>query len=1079
MKKLGIFLLTAIMMPAAFATILLIVPQHVEAQMVNRVLTGSVSNESGPVVGAALAIKGTTIATLTADDGTFTLEGLRPGDVIRVSFLGHKTQDILFSGQWQVTVRLVEDPRLNGEGVATALGYVRERSTLGYAVSSLDAKELTRAGAPNFASALYGKAAGVRVQSSTGGNASAVSVTVRGNGSLSANTQPLLVVDGTPVRNGNANNGDSWDPDHIYSNGIVDINPEDIENVSILKGAAASALYGSDAANGVIIVTTKKGRSGNGIGVEFSATLQGNFVAHMPEVQTVFGPGLPAHMRTNEYQKTHEGMGLFVPGYEWENPILDKGYSFGPGYDGRTIVYWGDKEGKTTPKRAYSSITASPYSDLFRSGLNQTYHIAVSKAGDKANGRFSYTYVDEIPNQYNSAYAKHNFAASGALNLHEKLHVDYSASYLRQAIKNRPRIIGNFSDDATPLNSFDDITLLRHKISNGEKPDHAYTNPTIAKGYYSDIFGNDLTENNSRLIASLAPVWNIVGGLTLRGRIATDLTTQDIERTPTPNSLSSSTDPIILSPTSSLPFPIEKESNLARNSKYDIGYGDVVLLFDQEFSDVFHLTANAGFQGRSERIFNTHFTAPTLYGKNIDDQPENYGLSKTAWFGTVGVSFIQSVYLEGTVRQEWVSALDSKKKSAVYPAVNAGFVFSELFDDNTAYSFGKLHLSYGVVGNASDIYLANLYPHLTPETKREWEVGLENRFFKNRLGVELSYYANKVEDQVLPVALHTSTVWRNSGTISNRGLEIALNARPINTRNFTWDLRFNYAFNRNKVLSLGNDEETITHLTNANKSVAIQSHVGQPMGSIMTYAPKTDERGRPIIGEDGLYELSDELQKVGNALPTGTGGFGTTINAWKLFLDASVDFSVGGSVVSEGYQYTMSRGIHPASLAYRDAWHGGKRYYFDGDGHPVEYNSNIGPNGELIHYNGVPIFGVKAEDGKYIKYTSIVPADQYYSSVYSVDGEKANYSNSVFDNSYMKLRELSIGWHLPKGFTRSVGCNNINLSLFGRNLFYFYKNDSGYDPESAAGTAWYSRVFIGSATTATTRSFGLTLRASF
>ncbi|MDR3128910.1 MAG: SusC/RagA family TonB-linked outer membrane protein [Tannerellaceae bacterium] len=1134
MRK-SISALYGLFIPALLSVALAMSPLPVVGQQGGKKLLGIVSDDNGPIAGASVSIKGTVKGTITNAKGEFILEEVRPGHIVVVSFLGYKTQEVAYGGQWRLAVHLKEDAQRLDEIVVTALGIPKESKSLGYAISTVNSKDLLKAGSPNFASALYGKAPGVRIQSSTGGNASAVSVTVRGLSSLTGNTQPLLIVDGVPVRNGNANNDDSWDGDRIYSNGIVDINPDDIENLSILKGAAASALYGSEAANGVILVSTKKGRSGGqGVGVEFNATLQGNFVAYMPKVQNEFGPGRPVLQRDNDAQRALGGLDYMdYKGKTYQYPVLRSSFSFGPKYDGRQVLYW---DGTV---RNYRSVTDSPLSDLFRTGFNQSYHIALSKGGEKSSGRFSYTYVNEIPNQYNSTYAKHNFNASGILHLHDKLHLSYNASYIRQAIKNRPREIAGMIDNlSSQFHSFDDVNLIRRMIVTGLgyrnvnageatlSPNEAfvYDNPTGAKGYYWDILGKEQFENNSRLIAAVTPTWTIVEGLNLRGHLSTDLTAEDIER------YSYTEKPLVLTDGEQ----DKTGAYLARNNKYDIYYGDVMLMFDKDLSSIVRLTANAGFQGRSEWVFDTwgetrnglsvenwfHLNASADTPKTDQNKRE---LLKAAWFGAAGISFVRALYLEGTIRREQSSTLAPKRNTFVYPSANMSFVFSELLGESSSWDYGKLRVSYGVVGNAPDIYLANIAyrqkslnnipyntideeignDHIRPETKYEWEFGFENRFWDNRLGFELSYYTNRVEDQILPVPTSLSvggtSILQNVGTIANYGFEFAFSIRPIETRRFSWDMRFNYAFNRNKVKALADNTDVLEH-TNNNSNVAnsvfVWSRVGEQMGDIMTYAPKEDDRGRPLVGPDGLYVVEygkENLKKAGNAIPYGTGGIGTTLSLGNVHLDASIDFRLGGAVVSDGYQYTMARGINPASLDFRDTEHGGISYYFpnnDVTAQPVKTDSwaSVGPNYERIYHNGVILDGVKADaqgniimDGKKaVKNDVIVPSDKYYNYTYNVGAsDGVHFANSVFDNSYMKLRELSIAWTLPQKFTESIGCSSLNLALFGRNLCYFFKNESGYDPESTAGTAWWNQVFIGTATSASTRSVGVSLRAAF
>ena len=1105
-------------------------------------ITGKVTDKSGAsLTGASVVVKGTTNGVGTDANGNYSITVPSADDVLEISFMSYITQEVQANGRSVINVTLEEDATELGEVVVTALGIKKDTRKVGYAVSSINAQELTKVGSPNFGAALYGKASGVRIQSSTGGSSSAVSVTVRGLSSLTGNTQPLLIVDGVPVRNGNANNRDSWDDGRIYGNGLVDINPEDIESLSILKGAAASALYGSEAANGVLLITTKKAGTSRGLGIEFNANIAVNTVAYMPKVQTTFGPGRAVGSHGSDYEKEHGGfVQINYKGRDYERVSYQGSHNYGRRYDGRDVLFW---DGSV---RKYESITDSPYTDMFRTGVTQTYNLALSNSGPKSNLRFSYTFVDEKPNQYNSTYNKHNFQLVGTVNPHKNLRFDYTANYIRQDIFNRPVNIGGMINNmSNQFTSFDDIDLMSRKYKTslgyqgkryvGENAqsmtpneNFAYDNPSNALDYFWDIMSKSQVEANNRLIASVAPNWDIIEGLTLRGRISTDVTANSIERKePTET-------PLIYR----LNDTDKTGGYLLRNELYTIFYGDVLLMFDRKLSETIGLTANVGWQGRIENMLSNQ--ASTRNGLSTENwfhlnagvtQPGNSSMSKaellkTAVFGSVGVSYLDALYLEATMRQEKTSTLAPGKNSFFYPSVNASYIFTDMFKNAMPrwFDYGKLRASYGIVGNAPEVYRANFaynqtsldgMPYNTvpgdlgndnirPETKYEWEFGLESRFFNNRLNLEVSYYTNRVEDQILPVptlaSVGASTLLQNIGTISNYGMEISLRGRPIETKDFSWDLFLNYGFNRGKVVSLADGADELQaspmHTNFGDGAVSVFSRVGRPIGDIMTYGPEYDPATGKILvfGEGDSQGLNyvkygrENYKNAGSAIPIGVGGFGTSLSYKNLFFDAMLDFRIGGYVVSAGYQYTMARGINPNSLAYRDEQNGGKAYYFSDNKtntRPIEvpHSTQRGPGGEWVYHDGMIVDGIKADaDGNSTGQPNdiIVPASRYYNWTYNTgDGDGSHYAFSVFENSYLKMRELSLGYRLPVGISSKFGCKNLSLSVFGRNLFYFYKNKSGYDPETTSGTSWQNQIFVGVATTASTRTFGLSLRASF
>jgi TonB-linked SusC/RagA family outer membrane protein len=1113
-----------------------------------------VNDDLGPVAGATVMVKGTTKGTVTDADGRFSLDGVSSGAVIQVAFMGYVAQEITYSGQQTLSITLVESTQSLDEVVVTALGITREAKALGYAVSTVNAAELTKVGTPNFATALYGKAAGVRINAAPGGQTSSVSMTVRGLGSIYGNTQPLLVMDGVPVRNGNANIGSGDEPSRpsrdwrgtkIEGNGIVDINPEDVESISILKGAAASALYGSEAANGVIIVTSKKGAARSGVKVDFNATAAASYVAYMPKMQTEYGPG---NIRTSqgEYELANDG---FIQ-RSWNNygQSASQNYLsvyqatggdnlyFGPKYDpGKQVLYW---DGQMRP---YEAVSDNPLNELFRTGYNQTYNVAVSYGSEKANTRFSYTFVNDLPNQYNSDNQKHNFSLVGNIDLHKNLRVDYTANYIRHGIHNRTSTAEWMWDTYSLTGAFEDIGLMRERYArtslgylnvtyNAANPNSNTLTPGESFIYDQPgrevmsymlwpIISNNTYETNQRLIASVAPVWSIIDGLKLRGRISTDVTATSIEDNQATRT------PISISPTD----PAGSYGLINKN--YEIYYGDVMLLLDKNLTEQINLTANAGFSGRMETSRATRlstrgglsvdnwFNLAASLGSTPEFGMEHMDYLTTAYFGSVGASYNRTVYLEATARQETTSTLLSPNNSFFYPSVNASYIFSEHLKDVLPwYDYGKLRASYGIVGNTPGAYRANVvynkennagYHYATipksygneklkPETKYEFEIGLESRFFNNRLGFEVSYYNNRIVDQLLQYDVASSTgiekYWRNVGELKNAGVELTLNVVPVETKDWYWNLRFNYAANRNEITKLPDDLPFLKNgggLGNTGSGMEIRSYAGRPMGDVYLWRRK-EVNGMKVVGDAGYTMATgdENYSYAGNLLPTGVGGFASSLTYKNFTFDMMFDFTIGGLVLDQWQTYSTRMGISEKSLQYRDAEHGGVPYHFDGNGHGLtNIVAGVAPAGGITYYDGVLLKGVIADaekgtiidkDGsKYSEIEKVVPSSNYYTSMYNSWGGGGDYVDDLYDNSYLKCRELSLSYLLPKPVTRKFGCSSLTLSLFGRNLFYVFKNMPNFDAEaSSVSTRWLGSGDLGKAVAAT-RTIGLSIRASF
>lgn len=1084
----------------------------VQAQTV----TGVVKDTNGePVIGASVAVKGTANGTITDIDGNFSVSPVDANSVLVFSFIGYIPQEIIVSSQTVINVILQGDNQLLDEVVVTALGIRKESRKLGYAVSTISAGDLTKAASPNLGSALYGKASGVRIQTAPGGSLGSISINVRGLSSITGTNQPLVVVDGVPIHSGDANNDGYWTNQRIQTNGLADINPEDIESLSILKGASASALYGSEAANGVVMITTKSGKGSSGYGVDFNASLTADIVAYMPEYQTKYGPGPRVGSRANT--------GLTPDGFKTWN-IREKDYVgvpstysyWGPAYDGRDVIYY---DGKV---RKYSPITDDPWSEVFRTGFNQQYNLAITKGNDKGNMRFSYTYVDDLPTQYNSSFNKHNFNLTGNYNVTDKIKFGYGVTYLLQNIKNRPyrisRLINNFGGFFGP---FDDVKYLRThtKTSLGYKnqiytaesqltPDEgfAYDVPCAAlvNEYFWNILGKEQLENNNRLMANLTSSWEIIKGLTLSGRIATDLTAAKIENKEQVEQ--------------SLAFGEYGYYGL-QNNRYEIFYGDVMLNYNIQLTDKLGLDATIGWQGRTEKATNTSvgtsggLSVENWFDLNASKKAKQAGMYssdflKTAAFGMLSLSYDSWAYIEGTARQEKISTLAPGRNSFFYPSVNGSIIYTSLLRDRlpTWYTYGKVRVSYGVVGNAPEIYkgskayvqkaaagkwIYNIVKSevgnetLRPEKKYEWEFGWESKFLDNRLGFELSYYTNTVKDQILKTTMPGSSggtsIWMNVGELKNQGLELSLFGTPLATRDWTLELRGNLAWNKNKVSKLAEGIDRLEHSNYDNGAAYLYSNVGKPMGDIYAYVPDKNENGDRIVMDNGFYKLTEDPVKVGNAMPKLVGGFATTLRYKDFSLDMSFDYRIGGAIFNSGWMYMMGQGAIKETLKYHDGEGYGATYYLDASSTVVPFNGAQGPNGERIYDNGIILPGVTA-DGK--PNTKMISADQWANWTYnwgSGPNDAITYygdGHGIFDNTYVKCRELAISYAVPKSILSKFACKSLQLSVFGRNLFYVYKNLPGFDAEATDGTTWITQAKTGGST-ATTRSVGVSLRASF
>ena len=1107
----------------------------------NVTVKGNVSDTKGdPIIGATVKVEGTQTGTVTNYDGDFTV-ACRNGATLNVSYIGFAPKQVKAEAGKVLQIVLEEEATTLNEVVVTALGIKKDQKKLGYAISSINSDELIKTGASNFASALYGKAPGVRIQSAPGGNTSAVSISVRGMSSITGNTQPLIVMDGVPIHNGNTNNEGYWDNQRIRSNGLVDINPEDIENISILKGAAASALYGSEAANGVVMITTKKAAKGTGTRVNFSANVSWDKIAYMPDMQTEFGPGYDNWAwGSNSDEKALTG---FYKRYVDRNgntitTPLPVYYNYGPRYDSsKKVTYFDGTE------RAYEAIGGNQWNEVFRTGFNQNYNVAITNSSERSNIRFSYNFNDVKPMQYNSANHKHNFNVNGSFDITNTIKLNYTATYQKQFIKNRPyrisRIVQNYSG---MFGSFTDVKYIREHTmtslgylnsvyaanggtTNTLTPDEQFLYSPLGAGslmseYFWNILGKEQLEDHQRFIGSVNPTWEIIPGLTLGARIATDLTSDKIENQ------NRSENAHIFSTNGQY-----SDAYALENSKYEIVYGDVMLSFDKTFADVHNVQANFGYNARQETYYmssvstsqglsqeNWFNLAASVGTKNANMNKQD--MLRTGMFLTASYGYDNWAYIEGTIRNEKTSTLKKGNNSFWYPSASASILFTELMKDNKPawYDYGKIRASYGIVGNAPEIYRANLaysqgnlqhgdtyiYNYMStsvgnesikPEKKYEFEIGLESKFFNNRLGFEFSYYHNDIKDQILQTtsaySMGAQSMLMNVGELTNSGAEFSIYGTPFENKDWRVDLRANIAVNKNKVKKLADGLDVLSHATFDNGAASLESHVGEPMGDFYTYTWKTDENGNRIVGADGLYITdTSERHKVGNAMPDAVGGFAASVSYKNFTLDMSFDYRIGGDVINQPWQYYMDTGIIKDAVGARDYQSGGLFYYSTADdvndkGSIVRVDPSQVPNyqrgvtkidGHYVWDNGVIQPGVKADGTPNdVIVTQFEINDMQYGWGASAT---QSYMEAIQKNSYVKCREISLSYQLPVEWTKRFGCRNLTVSAFARNPFYLYRTLKLFDSETTDGTNWIYQAQVGGST-ASARTFGVSLRASF
>lgn len=1089
-----------------------------------KTVSGVVTDAKGaPLSGVTVQEQGSKKMTLSDANGAFTLQVNRNATLV-VTYVGFEEAIVKTGSGDKYNVSLQEKKGSLNEVVVTSLGISKQKKALGYASTTIKSEDLTQAGSPNFAAALYGKAPGVRIGATPGGATSAVNITIRGINSITGKNQPLIILDGVPIRDGEVKNNDYWSDQRLRGNGLLDINPEDIDNISILKGASAAALYGSEAVNGVVLITTKSGKGKKGLNVDFNANYSSDNVAYLPRYQNVRGPGAPLNISNGGQDEA--GFVYYDTdgdGVKETRGVLGYSINFGPKFDGKPTMAW---DGVIRPYEAQ----IDNYKKLFQTGQNSSINVAMSQSSENSNVRLSLTRQDNEGVSLGAKNTKNIANLNGTFQLHKNFSTSIMVNYINQQTKNRPYSIDRMMNNFTGMMSrFDNadwylnkyMTSKGYRYVTGSNQSLTPDENIIYNGFKGDIADyvwrikeHNEFENSNRVIASLTNNWQIIKGLSLRARLATDFTSQKTES----------------KQTTEIPLAFGNSGYFGQASMLNtILYGDILLTYNKKINDDFEVNLMGGYTANKEdgratqlgtngglSVENWFDLAASVDKVTYDPTNRNvnyrYSLVKDAIIGTINGNYKDYLFLEGTVRRDRTSTMNPNNNSFVYPSVNSSFIFSQAFTMPSFVSYGKVRASWGIVGNYPDIFKANiaydqntlgvqavngkpvLYTSLSssfgndgirPEEKHEIEVGLETRFFNNRVGLEISYYNAQIQDQILPLTIPSTSgatsVLTNIGTLRNKGLEVAITATPVQTRNFKWQTALNFSQNKNVVEKLASGSNELLHADYDGNAAQLKSVVGQPMGDFYAHPVATDSKGQPIVDPNGMYKVDpDKMVKIGNAMPKVVGGFTNTFTYKNFSVDALLDYRLGGYVMPTAINWMISRGLLEESLNYMDKEHGGLSYYEDGSGKRIQTTATQGPNGEKVYEDGMLLSGVKA-DGTPNDY--IASSADYYWTVYNWGGPQyspnTRYELYIKKNSYVKFRELSISYNLPVRVAGKIGAKKLQVSVFGRNLLYLYRTLKDIDAEqTTAGSRWFqSLTNVG--TNPSTRTFGVMLRASF
>ncbi|WP_288153167.1 SusC/RagA family TonB-linked outer membrane protein [uncultured Prevotella sp.] len=990
-------------------------------------VTGKVTDGSEPIIGASVMVKGTKGAGAVTDlDGNFELN-VRPGTLIEVSYVGYKSQ--VLKARKGMTIVLKEDEKSLDEVVVTALGIKRDRKALGYGVGEVKGDELKKAKETNVINSLAGKVAGLVVSQTAGGASGSTRVVLRGNTEMTGNNQPLYVVDGVPLDNtnfGSAGTNGGFD----LGDGISSINPDDIESMSVLKGPAASALYGSRASHGVILITTKKAAKDK-MSVEYNGSLTFDTqLAKWNNTQKVYGMGSNGKYSIDAVSNTNK--------------------SWGPKADGTNMLKYFDGV-----ERPYLIIPDN-VSNFFRTGLTASNTAVVGMNNGKTGVRFTFTDMrnkDIVPKTHMSRDI-FNLRANTTMG---KVDFDFSANYTREYVKNRPALGDSKSNVGKNLmtlaTTYDQAWLRTYQDEDGNYSNWNGMDPYNVNPYW-DLYKNFNNSSKDLLRMTGKAVWNVTKHFRLQATLGGDLnwfTFNDFKAPTTPG------------------FEAGRlQISNFRNRMYNF---ELLALYNNTWGK-FDFNATAG--GNIYRV-NNQTTVTTAQDMQIRDvvtlmsfnetsiEPSSYRKRINSLFGSASIGWNHLLYLDATLRGDQSSTLPTSNNVYVYPSFSGSFVFSELLKANRILPYGKLRMSWAQVGSDTDPYQLGLvytkskytYPGYTigyinnnvipnkdlkPTKTNSFEIGLETKFLNNRLGLDVTYYTQKSKNQIMSMATSWTSGYNyrliNAGEIDNRGVEITLNTRPVQTKDFAWDLNFNFSKNSNKVVRLVDGMDMFELEKASWLDVQVAAKVGENFGSIVGPDFKRNDAGQVLIDPStGLPEYDKSNHVLGNASWDWTGGVTTTLSYKNLSLNAIFDVKVGADLYSMSERAAYESGKAKATLQGRDEWYRSEEQR-EAAG-VAKGMSNWTPTGGFVA-PGV----IDNGDGTYRPNDIKINPEDYWMSVC-----RNAPSMFIYDNSYIKCRELTLTYQVPTAWLHNW-IKALSVSFVARNPFIVWKNIPDIDPDS-------------------------------
>jgi TonB-linked SusC/RagA family outer membrane protein len=1063
-----------------------------------KTVTGRVTSaeDGSGLPGVNIVLKGSTNGTVTDATGSYSLSVPQGGGTLVFTFIGLESQEVEIGSRTSVDVSMAQDVQQLSEVVVTAQGIERTRNELPYAAQKVNGEDVSKTRDGNFINALSGKVAGVQIQrnNNIGGS---TNIVIRGYKSLTGTNQALFVVDGVPIDNSNNNTsgqtqgGGGYD----YGNAAADINPDDIESINVLKGAAATALYGSRASNGVVLITTKKGtRKGLGITINSGVTVGTVDKSTLPKYQKEYGAGYGQYYGPtgDAYFDQADINGDGVP--DLVTPTYEDA-SMGGKFDPNLQVYQWDAFDLTSPNygkpRPWVAAKNDPTS-FFNHPISTNNSVNLDGGNDKGYFKLGYTRNDEKGIMPNSNVKKDfiNFGAS--YNISSKLTATSAINFSNISGKGR---YGTGYDGASGRNVMTSFRQWYETNVDVQEQKDAYFRSKDFYGDYKNVtwnlagppsnlkpiywdnpywvrYQNFETDNRARYFGNIRLDYKVTDWLSAMGRVSLDSYDEYQEER------------IALG---SVGVPSYTRFNRSfREHNYD-----GMLNFNKKLSETFNLRAVVGTNIRRTKIESIRATTngglsiPNFYSLSnsvspINPPTESYSdLQVNGYYANATLGVKKFLFVDLAYRKDVASSLPKGKNGYNYGSASTSFVFSELVNPNPWLTVGKVRLNYAEVGNTAPTNsLKDLYdkptaygniplfsipgtknnPDLKPEKTKNFEAGLEMAFFDSRVGFDVTYYKSNTVDQIIPLSVSTATGYNsryiNAGNVENKGVELTAFVVPVKTDDFSWNINVNWTRNRNMVKQIFVDEngDALKNLPlgSFQGGVSVNGALNQPYGTLRGTDFVYNDKGQKLIGDDGRYLISPNANEViGNINPNWIGGISNTFKYKNISLSFLIDMKRGGSIFSVDMYYGLATGLYPETAGLNEL------------GKPKR--SPVAEDGGII------LPGVKA-DG--------TPNNVRVEGDYDAQGYTTNPNKAfVYDASYTKLREVSLAYAIPQHLVSKLSpFKGIEFSLIGRNLWIIHKNIPYADPEDAISSGNIQGVQIGSLPNTKTMGFNVKLK---